>query len=144
MVREMTTVVAGRREASMWTRSRKISSELSRESLLEFYHFRQQNSDVDLDKYFDDLSGKPKEFIQENLRQIELEEGGRGKFSNGSRSPDLLVPHIENLLNACALKLNVAHNVYLNSDCQMEEVFRQFEKLFSVILDVSTLFGFRF
>ena len=66
---------------------RKISSEQSRESLLELYHFRQQNSDVDLDKYFDDLSGKLKEFIQENLRQIELEEGGRGKFSNGGRSP---------------------------------------------------------
>ena len=70
-----------------WAIVSKISSELSRESLLELYHFRQQNSDVDLDKYFDDLSGKLKEFIQENLRQIELEEGGRGKFSNGGRSP---------------------------------------------------------
>lgn len=50
---------------------------------------------------------------------------------------DLLVPHIDNLLNTCALKLNVAHNVYLNSDYQVEEVFRLFKGLFSVILDVS-------
>ena len=50
---------------------------------------------------------------------------------------DLLVPHIDNLLNTCAVKLNVAHNVYLNShDCQVDEVFRLFKGLFSVILDV--------
>lgn len=49
---------------------------------------------------------------------------------------DLLVQHIDNLLNTCALKLNVAHNVYLNSDYQVEEVFRLFKGLFSVILDV--------
>ncbi len=53
---------------------------------------------------------------------------------------DLLVPHIDNLLNACALKLNVAleHLHYLNSDYQTEEVFRLFKGLFSFILDVSS------
>ena len=51
---------------------------------------------------------------------------------------DLLIPHIDNLLNTCALKLNVAHNVYLNSrDCQVEEVFKLFKGLFTVIIDVS-------
>lgn len=54
---------------------------------------------------------------------------------------DLLVPHIDNLLNTCALKLNVAHNVYLVSDYPVEEVFRLFKGLFSVILDVSSYFG---
>lgn len=49
---------------------------------------------------------------------------------------DLLVPHIDNLLNTCALKLNVAHNVYLNSDYPVEDVFRLFKGLFSVILDI--------
>lgn len=49
---------------------------------------------------------------------------------------DLLVPHIDNLLNTCALKLNVAHNVYLNGDYQVEEVFRLFKGLFSVVLDI--------
>ena len=51
---------------------------------------------------------------------------------------DLLIPHIDNLLNTCALKLNVAHNVYLNSrDCPVEEVFKLFKGLFTVIIDVS-------
>ena len=50
---------------------------------------------------------------------------------------DLLVPHIDNLLNTCALKLNVAHNVYLSgSDYQVDEVFRLFKGLFSVVLDI--------
>ena len=41
---------------------------------------------------------------------------------------DLLIPHIDNLLNTCALKLNVAHNVYLNSrDCAVDEVFKLFK-----------------
>ena len=54
---------------------------------------------------------------------------------------ELLIPHIDNLLNTCALKLNVAHNIYLSShDLQVEEVFRLFKGLFSVILDVSTFF----
>ena len=51
---------------------------------------------------------------------------------------DLLIPHIDNLLNTCALKFNVAHNVYLNSrDCPVEEVFKLFKGLFTVIIDVS-------
>ena len=50
---------------------------------------------------------------------------------------DLLIPHIDNLLNTCAIKLNVSHNVYLNSnDCQVDEVFKLFKGLFSVIIDI--------
>jgi cytoskeleton-associated protein 5 len=50
---------------------------------------------------------------------------------------DFLIPHIDNLLNTCSLKLNVAHNVYLNSrDCQVDEVFRLFKGLFTVIIDI--------
>lgn len=49
----------------------------------------------------------------------------------------LLIPHIDNLLNTCAVKLNVAHNVYLNShDCQKDEVFKLFKGLFTVIMDI--------
>ena len=52
---------------------------------------------------------------------------------------DLLIPHIDNLLNTCALKLNVAHNVYLISrDCPVDEVFKLFKGLFTVIIDVSS------
>lgn len=50
---------------------------------------------------------------------------------------ELLVPHIDNLLNTCAIKLNVSHNIYLPShDCQVDEVFKLFKGLFSVIIDI--------
>ena len=66
----------------------------------------------------------------QNLVQIDVVIKDREK-------KDLLIPHIDNLLNTCALKLNVAHNVYLHShDCQVEEVFRLFKGLFSVIIDI--------
>jgi cytoskeleton-associated protein 5 len=40
-------------------------------------------------------------------------------------------------LNTCAVKLNVAHNVYLNSqDCHVDEIFKLFKSLFSVIIDI--------
>jgi hypothetical protein len=70
----------------------------------------------------------------QNLVQIDVVIKDREK-------KDLLIPHIDNLLNTCAVKLNVAHNVYLNShDCQIDEVFRLFKGLFSVIMDVSSFF----
>jgi hypothetical protein len=65
----------------------------------------------------------------QNLVQIDVVIKDRDK-------KDLLVPHIDNLLNTCALKLNVAHTVYLNSDYQVDEVFRLFKGLFSVVLDI--------
>lgn len=50
---------------------------------------------------------------------------------------ELLIPHIDNLLNTCAVKLNVAHNVYLcNHDCQVELVFKLFKGIFSVLMDL--------
>jgi cytoskeleton-associated protein 5 len=67
----------------------------------------------------------------QNLVQIDVVVKDREK-------KDLLIPHIDNLLNTCALKLNVAHNVYLNSrDCPVEDVFKLFKGLFTVIIDVS-------
>jgi len=66
----------------------------------------------------------------QNLVQIDVVIKDREK-------KDLLIPHIDNLLNTCAVKLNVTHNVYLNShDCQIDEVFKLFKGLFSVIMDV--------
>ena len=51
---------------------------------------------------------------------------------------DLLQPHIDNLLKTCAVKLNVVHNVYMNSsDTKIEDCFRLLKGLFMVILDVS-------
>lgn len=58
---------------------KRISTEQSKESLLELYHFKQQNSDVDLDKYFEKSTGKLKAYIQENLRVIEQEEVSKGR-----------------------------------------------------------------
>lgn len=58
---------------------KRISTEQSKESLLELYHFKQQNSDVDLDKYFEKSTGKLKAYIQENLRVIEQEEATKAR-----------------------------------------------------------------
>ncbi len=47
-----------------WAIVSKISSELSRESLLELYHFRQQNSDFGPNKCFEKLVWKLKGYIE--------------------------------------------------------------------------------
>jgi hypothetical protein len=66
----------------------------------------------------------------QNLVQIDVVIKDRDK-------KDLLIPHIDNLLNTCAVKLNVAHNVYLNSqDCHVDEIFKLFKSLFSVIIGI--------
>lgn len=51
---------------------------------------------------------------------------------------DLLVPHVDNLINTCAVKLNIAHNVYLTNspDCQVELVFKLFKGIFHVLMDL--------
>jgi cytoskeleton-associated protein 5 len=50
---------------------------------------------------------------------------------------NLLQSHIDNLLNTCAVKLNVVQNVYLNNtDCQTDQCFRLLKGLFTVILDL--------
>ena len=53
---------------------KKISSpEHTKEGLNELYNFRQQNPDIDLNKYFKNSSGKLQNYIQDNLRLIEAE-----------------------------------------------------------------------
>lgn len=50
---------------------------------------------------------------------------------------ELLHDHIDNLLNTCAVKLNVVSNVYLSApDCRIDECFKLFKGLFAVIVDV--------
>jgi cytoskeleton-associated protein 5 len=50
---------------------------------------------------------------------------------------DFLESHVDNLLNTCAVKLNVVHNVYLNNtDYQTDQCFRLIKGLFTVILDL--------
>jgi cytoskeleton-associated protein 5 len=66
----------------------------------------------------------------QNLVQIDVVIKDRHK-------KDRLIPHIDNLLDTCAVKLNVANNVYLNSqDCQVDEIFKLFKSLFSVLIDI--------
>lgn len=51
---------------------------------------------------------------------------------------ELLVPHVDNLINTCSVKLNIAHNVYLNNspDCQVDLVFKLFKGIFHVLMDL--------
>ena len=66
----------------------------------------------------------------QNLVQIDVAIKDRDK-------KDLLIPHIDNLLNTCVVKLKVAHNAYLNTqDCQVDEISKLFKSLFSVIIDI--------
>ena len=50
-----------------------------------------------------------------------------------------LIPHIDNLLNTCAVKLNLAHYVMLklkSQDCHVKEILKLFKNLFTVIIHI--------
>jgi hypothetical protein len=52
---------------------------------------------------------------------------------------DLLIPHVDNLINTCSVKLNIAHNVYLNNSPdaqQVEQVFKLFKGIFHVLMNL--------
>ncbi|CAF0735545.1 unnamed protein product [Brachionus calyciflorus] len=66
----------------------------------------------------------------QNLAQIDV-------VIKDKEKRQLLMPHIDNLLNTCSVKLNVAHNVYLtNPDQQIELVFKLFKGIFHCIMDL--------
>jgi cytoskeleton-associated protein 5 len=50
---------------------------------------------------------------------------------------DLLIPHVDTLLYTCALKMNVAHNIFLNNEDTQnsDDVFKLFKGIFSVLID---------
>jgi cytoskeleton-associated protein 5 len=101
--------------AAKSTCRRNILKELEEEAIdLVITHISHQKIDISV----------------QNLVQIDVVIKDRDK-------KDLLIPHIDNLLNTCAVKLNVAHNVYLNSqDCHVDEIFKLFKSLFSVIIGI--------
>ena len=50
---------------------------------------------------------------------------------------EFLIPHIDNLLNTCSVKVNVAHNVYLtNNDCPVDDVFKLYKGIFHCLMDL--------
>ena len=59
------------------------NSETSKDGIHELYDFKQQNPDIDLNKYFKNSSGKLQSYIQENLRLIEIERNSNGGNRNG-------------------------------------------------------------
>lgn len=66
----------------------------------------------------------------QNLLQIDVVIKDKDK-------KELLQGHVNNLLDTCAVKLNVVQNVYLNSsDYKVDDCFRLFKGLFTVIMDV--------
>lgn len=67
----------------------------------------------------------------QNLLQIDV-------VIKDKEKKELLVPHVDNLINTCSVKLNIAHNVYLNNspDCQVELVFKLFKGIFHVLMDL--------
>lgn len=67
----------------------------------------------------------------QNLLQIDV-------VIKDKEKKELLVPHVDNLINTCSVKLNIAHNVYLNNspDCQVDLVFKLFKGIFHVLMDL--------
>jgi hypothetical protein len=76
------------------------------------------------------ISNHDLETSMSNLLQIDV-------VIKDQQKKELLIPHIDNLLNTLAVKINTAHNVYLNnSEVKTEDVFKLYKCIFHCIIDL--------